>query len=103
MIDPDAMDHIHKTALRLDSKTAVQKSDGAPSLSDPVLDQRKVFQPFVDVFNAAVAWHKADSYAKSTLEQELNRACAKGLADMAQNAIDAYLKTLPAKKGEAGK
>lgn len=101
MIDPDVMDQVHKTALRLDSKMAVKNSDCAPSLSEPVLEQRKVFQPFVDVFNSAIAWHKADNYTKSTLEQELNKACAKALADMAQNPIDAYLKTLPEK--EVGK
>lgn len=68
---------------------------------DPVIQTRKMFQPFVDVFNSAIRWHKADTYDKTVLEKELNQTCAKALDDIAQFAIDAYLATLPAKQKEA--
>lgn len=70
------------------------------SCEDPMLEQRKMFQPFVDVFHAATKWHKADDYCKHQLAQELSKACEKALQDLAQNAIDAYLATLPAKQKE---
>lgn len=65
---------------------------------DPVLEQRKAFQPFVDVFNVAIRWHKADTYDKTALMDDLNKVCAKALDDIAQFAIDAYLATLPYKQ-----
>lgn len=65
------------------------------SEEDPTLHQRKMFQPFVDVFNAAIRWHKADNYDKTELTKELDKSCAKALGDIAQFAIDSYLATLP--------
>lgn len=67
---------------------------------DPMLEQRKMFQPFVDVFNAAQKWHKADSYNKTELTKDLESVCAKALGDIAQFAIESYLATLPAKAKE---
>ena len=65
---------------------------------DPVIRARKMFMPFVDVFNSAIRWHKADTYDKTALMDDLNKACAKALNDIAQFAIDSYLATLPAKQ-----
>lgn len=62
---------------------------------EPVIEQRKVFQPFVDVFNAAIQWHKADTYSKPELANALDKECEKALNDIAQFAIDSYLETLP--------
>ena len=68
---------------------------------EPALEQRKVFQPFVDVFNAAIRWHKSHNYDKTAMMDDLDKTCEKALQDLAQNAIDAYLATLPAKQKEA--
>lgn len=66
-----------------------------------IFEQRKALQPFVDVFKAAQAWAATDSsrFAKG---EELKKVCDKAREDLVQIALDAYLKTLPAKAGEAG-
>lgn len=74
-------------------------------MSEPTIEQRKVFQPFVDVFNAAIKWHLAYLKANNSpehyeLQTLLTDACKKALNDLAQNAIEAYLSTLPNQQKE---
>lgn len=66
------------------------------SNADPVLEQRKAFQPIVDVFRAAQTWALAADKDKWAKSEELRKACDKARDDIAQLAIDACLSTMPA-------
>lgn len=66
-----------------------------------LIEQRRAFQPFVDVFKAAQEWAMADSNSKFAKGEQLQKACDQAREDLAQLALDAYLKTLPEK--EVGK
>lgn len=71
------------------------------SNADPVLEQRKAFQPFVDVFKAAQTWALAGDNEKLGKSEDLRKACDKARDELAQLAIDAYLATLPAPAAQA--
>lgn len=84
-----------------------EKIDVTLRVEDPqgvaLFEQRKALQPFVDVFKAAQAWAISDTYSRKDKADELQKACDKAREDLAQIALDAYLKTLPAKQQEATK
>lgn len=67
-------------------------------MTDPTIEQRKSFQPFVDVFKAAQAWAMATDTNRYAKGEELKKVCDQAREDLAQLALDAYLKTLPAKE-----
>lgn len=71
------------------------------SNADPVLEQRKAFQPIVDVFRAAQTWSIAEAWDREQCAKALQKACEKARDDLAQLAIDAYLATLPAPAAQA--
>jgi len=69
--------------------------------SDSVIEQRKAFQPFVDVFKAAQAFAMASDTTRYAKGEELKKVCDQAREDLAQLALDAYLATLPKKPEEA--
>lgn len=71
------------------------------SNTDPALEQRKAFQPFVDVFKAAQAWALAPDNEKWGKSEDLRKACDKARDELEQFAIYAFLAMLTAPAAQA--